>query len=95
LFFHFITKRFVIIPCCPFELSGAKFTGEGFNLKNVGRYRCFLERARQLMRDCGYVVEEENLRIPSTKNIALIGRKRTFKEGIYIYIYFMKFIIKY
>ena len=47
------------------------------------------------MRDCGYVVEEENLRIPSTKNIALIGRKRTFKEGIYIYIYFMKFIIKY
>jgi SAM-dependent methyltransferase len=72
--------KFVIIPCCPFELSGAKFTGEGFNLKNVGRYRCFLERARQLMRDCGYVVEEENLRIPSTKNIALIGRKRTFKE---------------
>ncbi|ORX44298.1 DUF1613-domain-containing protein [Piromyces finnis] len=73
-------SKFVIIPCCPFELSGAKFTGEGFNLKNVGRYRCFLERARQLIRECGYVVEEENLRIPSTKNIALIGRKRSFKE---------------
>jgi len=47
----------------------------------MGRYHCYLERVRQVMKDCGYVVEEETLRIPSTKNVALIGRKRTFREG--------------
>jgi 2-polyprenyl-3-methyl-5-hydroxy-6-metoxy-1,4-benzoquinol methylase len=73
-------SKFVIIPCCFFELTGSKFSGKGYNIKKNGRYHCYLDRVRKLMTDCGYVVEEERLRIPSTKNIALVGRKRTFRE---------------
>lgn len=81
---------FLIIPCCSHDLSGhkhrhksAKFTAE----RNVGRidkatrvgtisseYASLVEWVTKIAEDIGYVVEREVLRIPSTRNIGLIGR---------------------
>ncbi|KAK9718293.1 tRNA(Ser) Um(44) 2'-O-methyltransferase [Basidiobolus ranarum] len=67
--------KFVIIPCCLFELSGKKFVKK---VENQGRFHCYLEYLKELVDICGYEVEVESLRIPSTKNVAIIGRKRNF-----------------
>ncbi|KAI9205595.1 uncharacterized protein BJ171DRAFT_63243 [Polychytrium aggregatum] len=68
--------RFVIIPCCFHELSGIRFTHTDIS---KGRYHSYLEHVVDFCeRVCGYIPEKEHLRIPSTKNVAIIGRKRTF-----------------
>ncbi|ORX96128.1 DUF1613-domain-containing protein [Basidiobolus meristosporus CBS 931.73] len=71
---NFDTK-FVIIPCCLFELSGKKFVKK---VESQGRFQCYLEYLKGLVEACGYQVEVEHLRIPSTKNVAIIGRSRIF-----------------
>ncbi|KAJ1922096.1 tRNA(Ser) Um(44) 2'-O-methyltransferase [Tieghemiomyces parasiticus] len=85
--------KIVLIPCCPFELSGAKFVapkrrGEGGDsgaggtmaVANPGvtRFQAYVEYIKEIMAVCGFEVEHETLRIPSTKDIALVGRRRTF-----------------
>jgi len=42
----------------------------------LGLYASYVLWLARLSRRCGYVIESEALRIPSTKNRALIGRKR-------------------
>ncbi|KAL6072141.1 tRNA(Ser) Um(44) 2'-O-methyltransferase [Balamuthia mandrillaris] len=42
------------------------------------RYEAYLEYLKEIGEKCGYVVESDTLRIPSTRNLAQIGRKRTF-----------------
>ncbi|KAI0361234.1 DUF1613-domain-containing protein [Trametes cingulata] len=48
--------------------------GDGSNTSSYSRYRIWLA---SLSLHCGWKVECENLRIPSTRNWAIIGRKRT------------------
>lgn len=62
--------RFFVLPCCFFDLEGKKFT---LSCKG-GRYANFLLYVEGIIRDRGWKVERETLRIPSTKNIAFIGR---------------------
>lgn len=73
-------SKFIIIPCCCYELSGAKYVAKGPETKKLGKYGCFLNRVREVIKNCGYVVEEDNLRIPSTKSVAFVGRKRTYER---------------
>ncbi|KAJ1979844.1 ATP-binding cassette transporter snq2 [Dimargaris xerosporica] len=69
--------KIVVIPCCLYELSGEKY-----NHTQPGRtrYQVYLDYIAQIMEICGFIVEREQLRIPSTKNIALVGRQRTFNQ---------------
>ncbi|GAO47876.1 DUF1613-domain-containing protein [Saitoella complicata NRRL Y-17804] len=68
----------VVIPCCPHALSGAKHAtlkvGEG------GRYHAYVDWVEDVATRAGWEVEREALRIPSTRNIALVGRRRWRKE---------------
>ncbi|KXS09154.1 DUF1613-domain-containing protein [Gonapodya prolifera JEL478] len=67
---------YVVIPCCFFELSGLRFTEMDHS---KGRYETYLGRVKELSEEtCGFVVEREYLRMPSTKNVCLLGRRRYY-----------------
>lgn len=71
--------KFIIIPCCFHDLCGRKNT-DNMNRytdpKLPGRYGSYVTYIEAIMTDtCGYTSEREWLRIPSTKNISLIGRR--------------------
>lgn len=70
---------FIMIPCCSHALSGAKFRasppkGKG---KSGSAYSSLVEWVTEIGRDCGWQIEKEMLRIPSTRNTGLIGRTRS------------------
>ncbi|KAJ3338577.1 tRNA methyltransferase 44 [Gonapodya sp. JEL0774] len=47
--------------------------------QSKGRYETYLDRVKQVAQDtCGFVVEREYLRMPSTKNVCLMGRRRRY-----------------
>ncbi|KAH0538078.1 hypothetical protein FGG08_005290 [Glutinoglossum americanum] len=70
---------FLIIPCCSHDLSGARFRAPAKSDdrgKQPSAYASLIYWVERLARDAGWEVEREVLRIPSTRNIALIGRRR-------------------
>ncbi|KAI0391698.1 DUF1613-domain-containing protein [Xylariaceae sp. FL0594] len=69
---------FISIPCCSHNLSGAKFraTAPKEKGKSASAYSSLVEWVKQIAGDCGWEVETEMLRIPSTRNTGIIGRKR-------------------
>ncbi|MBZ3890378.1 putative tRNA (uracil-O(2)-)-methyltransferase [Sciurus carolinensis] len=66
--------RFFVLPCCFFD-----FTGK-FCRRQSGKtqYREYLDFIREVGLSCGFQVEEDCLRIPSTKRVCLIGKSRTY-----------------
>lgn len=69
---------FIMIPCCSHDLSGAKFRApapKGQD-KSHSAYASLVVWVSQIAADCGWEVETEMLRIPSTRNTGLIGRTR-------------------
>jgi len=66
------TCKFVVIPCCFHSLSGAKYRF-GATATGQGKYRAYVDYIRDLASQCGFEVEEESLRIPSTKNVTEAG----------------------
>ncbi|KAH8311924.1 hypothetical protein KR044_008571 [Drosophila immigrans] len=69
---------YFLLPCCAFELSGAKFQRRN---TSISAYRDFVLYARQVSHRCGFETQQDRLKIPSTKRIALIGIKRTAKAS--------------
>ncbi|KAI1109627.1 hypothetical protein F5Y14DRAFT_431691 [Nemania sp. NC0429] len=69
---------FIMIPCCSHDLSGAKFRAAATkeNGKLASAYSSLVEWVKKISHDCGWDVETEMLRIPSTRNTAIIGRNR-------------------
>lgn len=69
---------FMMIPCCSHALSGAKFRApRPKGAKSSGSaYASLVVWVSKIAKDCGWVIEKEMLRIPSTRNTALIGRHR-------------------
>jgi tRNASer (uridine44-2'-O)-methyltransferase len=69
---------FMMIPCCSHALSGARFRAPP--PKDAGAsssaYASLVAWVSKLATECGWKVEKEMLRIPSTRNTALIGRCR-------------------
>ncbi|KAF9919925.1 hypothetical protein FBU30_010359 [Linnemannia zychae] len=66
--------RFVVIPCCFFDLNGSRYQfAEG---APDGKYKAYLGYISNVIATCGYELQTEVLRIPSTKNIALVGMSR-------------------
>ncbi|KAI1349918.1 hypothetical protein F5Y01DRAFT_287438 [Xylaria sp. FL0043] len=69
---------FMMIPCCSHNLSGAKFraTAPKDKDKSASAYSSLVEWVKEIAHDCGWEVETEMLRIPSTRNTGIVGRRR-------------------
>ena len=66
--------KWIIIPCCLFELNGSKFAKKS---PELGRYKTYCKYLIDFTtHELGYenLIEQENLRIPSTKNICIFTR---------------------
>lgn len=65
---------FLVIPCCSHALSGAK---KRYTPKKssgaLSTYGSLVEQVEELSKAMGWIVEKESLRIPSTRNAAIIG----------------------
>ena len=81
---------FIAIPCCSHDFGGTRFrspvhkkyvaedpnaTGKEKN-KQPSAYAGLCSWVSHLTESMGYKVEKEHLRIPSTRNIAILGRTR-------------------
>lgn len=84
---------FVVIPCCSHALSGAKIrynprpnfdpvTKAKLPPQNVSTYGALVDHVEDLAQKMGWDVEKEILRIPSTRNAAIIGiqKQDAFKD---------------
>ncbi|KAH7176301.1 uracil-O(2)--methyltransferase [Dactylonectria macrodidyma] len=70
---------FISIPCCSHNLTGDKYRAPAPRDKTKGKstYASLVDWVTRISEDCGWEVETEMLRIPSTRNTGLVGRKRT------------------
>lgn len=70
---------FIMIPCCSHNLTGARFRAAPPKDKSAGKsaYNSLCNWVSEIALDCGWEVEREILRIPSTRNTAFIGRRLT------------------
>ncbi|RKP38852.1 hypothetical protein BJ085DRAFT_17949 [Dimargaris cristalligena] len=68
-------SKIILIPCCRYDLAGRKFTR---TRPGQTRFQTYVDYVKDIMTQCGYEISTENLRIPSTKDIALVGMRRTF-----------------
>ena len=69
---------FMMIPCCSHALSGARFRAappKGAS-SSTSTFASLVNWVSNIAEECGWDVEKEMLRIPSTRNTALIGRRR-------------------
>ena len=76
---------FIMIPCCSHNLTGDKYRAPPPKDKSKGRstYASLVEWVTHIAEDCGWLVETEMLRIPSTRNTGLLGRtKKAGAESI-------------
>ncbi|KAL7938297.1 hypothetical protein V8C35DRAFT_146691 [Trichoderma chlorosporum] len=70
---------FIMIPCCSHNLTGDKFRAPPPQDKTKAKstYASLVDWVSRIAHDCGWKVETEMLRIPSTRNTCLLGRTRT------------------
>ncbi|KAF2073365.1 hypothetical protein CYY_005310 [Polysphondylium violaceum] len=61
-------QRFFLLPCCFFNFNH-KFNS---NDTRIGRYATYLNFIENLIKELGFGVVKETLRIPSTKNFAFV-----------------------
>lgn len=69
---------FMMIPCCSHRLNGSRFRAphpKGAQ-PSTSQYAALVVWISKIAEDCGWVAEKEMLRIPSTRNAAVIGRMR-------------------
>jgi tRNASer (uridine44-2'-O)-methyltransferase len=69
---------FMMIPCCSHALTGARFRAsipKGAAV-STSAFAALVVWVSNIAKECGWEVEKEMLRIPSTRNTALIGRRR-------------------
>ncbi|XP_060633986.2 probable tRNA (uracil-O(2)-)-methyltransferase isoform X1 [Anolis sagrei] len=66
--------RYFLLPCCFFDFHGK------YNRRQSKKtqYREYLDFVTEVGVACGFHVEEDCLRIPSTKRVCLIGMSRTY-----------------
>lgn len=81
--------RFFVLPCCFFDFDGRKVafgktrrTLGVYAVPGTGKYEQYYRWIAQITRAFGFTVEYENLRIPSTKYVSILGRFVEFEERI-------------
>lgn len=69
---------FIMIPCCSHNLAGEKYRAAPprDKTKSHSAFASLVDWVTQIAEDCGWQVETEMLRIPSTRNTGLLGRTR-------------------
>ncbi|XP_072112043.1 probable tRNA (uracil-O(2)-)-methyltransferase isoform X1 [Mobula birostris] len=67
---------YFVLPCCFYDFYGKYCRRETTNTQ----YRAYLNFITEVGSVCGFKVEEDCLRIPSTKRVCLIGNQRTYPE---------------
>jgi tRNASer (uridine44-2'-O)-methyltransferase len=75
-----LPTRYWVLPCCPFSFWG-KFQREKFNAANSSRYFEYLRFVGEIGRNCGYQVEEDRMRIPSTRRTCFVGSIQSKSES--------------
>ena len=68
-------SNFFVLPCCSFDFYG-KFQRIS---QKKSQYRDYLDHIFEIGQKCGFYMEEDKLRIPSTKRVCFIG---TFKDSM-------------
>ncbi|KAK2589999.1 tRNA(Ser) Um(44) 2'-O-methyltransferase [Conoideocrella luteorostrata] len=70
---------FIMIPCCSHNLTGDRFRAPAPRDKSKSKstYASLVDWVSQIAEDCGWQLETEMLRIPSTRNTGILGRRRT------------------
>ncbi|NXJ10363.1 TRM44 methyltransferase, partial [Odontophorus gujanensis] len=66
--------RYFVLPCCFFDFHGKYSRRQS----KKTQYREYLDFVAEVGFVCGFHVEEDCLRIPSTKRVCLIGKSRTY-----------------
>ncbi|XP_065591901.1 probable tRNA (uracil-O(2)-)-methyltransferase isoform X2 [Cyrtonyx montezumae] len=66
--------RYFLLPCCFFDFHGKYSRRQS----KKTQYREYLDFVAEVGFVCGFHVEEDCLRIPSTKRVCLIGKSRTY-----------------
>lgn len=67
---------FIVIPCCSYSLNGTRTRYTPKNANSKSTYASLVDHVEEVAQKIGWVVEKEVLRIPSTRNTALIGKTR-------------------
>nr|XP_012328965.1 probable tRNA (uracil-O(2)-)-methyltransferase isoform X1 [Aotus nancymaae] len=65
---------FFVLPCCFFDFVGKYPRRQS----KKTQYREYLDFIKEVGSACGFHVEEDCLRIPSTKRVCLVGKSRTY-----------------
>ncbi|XP_049997124.1 probable tRNA (uracil-O(2)-)-methyltransferase isoform X1 [Alexandromys fortis] len=68
------TCRFFVLPCCFFDFVGRYHRRQS----RKTQYREYLDFVLEVGLFCGFHMQEDCLRIPSTKRVCLIGKSRTY-----------------
>ncbi|KAJ4314693.1 tRNA(Ser) Um(44) 2'-O-methyltransferase [Fusarium piperis] len=70
---------FIMIPCCSHNLTGDRWRAPPPRDRTKGKsmFASLVDWVTLIAEDCGWRVETEMLRIPSTRNTGLLGRTRT------------------
>jgi hypothetical protein len=72
----------MVIPCCYFQLDGSRH--KGLSGLEGGKYREYTDYVKQIAIKAGYNIDEDHLRIPSTRNIAVVGQSRNLETAAII-----------
>ncbi|XP_068926681.1 probable tRNA (uracil-O(2)-)-methyltransferase isoform X2 [Petaurus breviceps papuanus] len=65
---------YFVLPCCFFDFAGKYSRRQS----KKTQYREYLDFIKEVGFTCGFHVEEDCLRIPSTKRVCLIGKSRSY-----------------
>ncbi|CAH1777388.1 unnamed protein product [Owenia fusiformis] len=68
------TTKYFVLPCCHYDFQ-SKFNERQQGLSS---YRSYLKFVKKVGQVCGFKVEEDQLRIPSTKKVCFVGQNRTY-----------------
>jgi tRNASer (uridine44-2'-O)-methyltransferase len=66
--------RYFVLPCCSWDFN-CKFAAKG---PGTSQYQGYLNFVAEVGRQCGFKVERDVLRIPSTKRTCFVGKSRTY-----------------
>ncbi|KAI1883493.1 hypothetical protein AGOR_G00232010 [Albula goreensis] len=71
------TCRYFVLPCCFFDFCG-KYQRRQCK---KSQYKEYIDYISEISTVCGFNVEEDCLRIPSTKRVCLIGKSRSYEPA--------------
>ncbi|KAJ8722521.1 hypothetical protein PYW07_003701 [Mythimna separata] len=70
--------NFFLLPCCAFRFDGSKYQRKN---SYKSQYNDYLDHITQLCKDCGFKIDTDRLKIPSTKRICIVSRDRIYPEN--------------